>query len=116
MVLSITSLKVRKFSHLFRIWPYSFRCVLQLQKSSKCVAFKTIGFGNPSYTMTLWNSEQDMREYFFSGAHAMAMKNAVKWANEIKSVRINRDTLIDWHEAKQILDAEGKTYSQKTQA
>lgn len=115
MVLSITSLKVRKFSHLLRVWPYSFRCVLQLQKNSKCVAFKTLGFANPSYTMTLWENEQDMREYFFAGAHAHAMKNAIKWAEEIKSIRIERDALIDWEEAKQLLAAEGKSSSRLMQ-
>jgi hypothetical protein len=79
--------------------------------NSKCVAFKTLGFGNPSYTMTLWKREDDMREYFFSDAHVLAMRNAGKWAQEIKSVRIERDTLIDWKEAKQILAVEGKSSS-----
>lgn len=107
MILSITSLKVKNFYHLFRIWPYSFKCVLQL-RSSKCVAFKTIGMGNPSYTMTLWNSESDMLEYFSSGAHLKAMKEATKWAEEIRSVRVMRDSLLEWKEAKELVFSQGK--------
>lgn len=111
MILSITSLKVKSFFDLFRVWPYSFKCVLQLQRNSKCVGFKTIGFGNPSYTMTLWKNEEDMLEYFRSGAHARAMREATRWAREIRSLRLERESLIDWKEAKQLINSEGKVFS-----
>lgn len=114
MILSLTSLKVKNPFYLFRIWPHSFRAVIQLQRTSKCVAFKTIGFGNPSYTMTLWQNEKDMLDYFSSGAHAVAMREATKWAEEIRSLRLERDSLIDWKEAKELLSTQGKTKSAKS--
>jgi hypothetical protein len=112
MILSITSLKVKRIHHLLRIIPYSFKAVMQLQKS-KCVAFKTKGLANPSYTMTLWKSEEDMLEYFRSGAHAVAMREASKWAEEIRSVRLERETLIGWKEAKALIERDGKGISKK---
>lgn len=109
MILSITSLKIASLFHLFRVWPYSFRCVMQLKRNSKCIAFKTIGFGNPSYTMTLWNNEVEILEYFSSGAHAKAMKEASKWAEEIRSIRVDRDSLTEWKEAKVLIANQGKS-------
>lgn len=110
MILSITSLKVKRFYQLFKIWPYSFQNVLQLQRNSKCVAFKTIGFTNPSYTMTLWENEKDLKDYVTSGAHLSAMQEAVKWAEEIKSVRVESNSLITWKEAKKIIASQGKLH------
>lgn len=70
-------------------------------------------FGNPSYTMTLWKAEQDMLDYFSCGAHAVAMRKATKWAEEIRSLRLERDSLMDWSEAKQLIKAQGKVISKQ---
>lgn len=72
-----------------------------------------MGFGNPSYTMTLWRNEEDMLDYFRSNAHTVAMREATKWAEEICSLRLERDTLIDWKEAKQLIKSEGKVFTNK---
>lgn len=58
--------------------------------------------------MTLWENEQDMLAYYSSGAHAVAMRSATKWAEEIRFLRLDRDSLIDWQEAKQLIATQGK--------
>lgn len=104
VILSLTSLKVKSPLTMFRIWPHSFRSVRALQRSN-CVAFKTRGFSNPSYTMTVWRTEEDLRAYFVSPAHQRAMKETRGLDLEIRSLRVDRDQLISWDEARELLHA-----------
>ncbi|MDZ4084580.1 MAG: hypothetical protein U1E10_16680 [Bdellovibrionales bacterium] len=55
-----------------------------------------------------------MLEYFSSGAHAKTMKEASKWAEEIRSLRVDRDSLMDWKEAKVLIANQGKSLPKKT--
>ena len=64
--------------------------------------------------MTLWNNEKEMLDYFSSGAHAKAMTEASKWAEEIRSLRVERDSLMDWKEAKALIANQDKLLRPKT--
>lgn len=55
-----------------------------------------------------------MLEYFASGAHVKAMKEASKWAEEIRSLRVERDSLMDWKEAKTLVANQGKVAPKRT--
>lgn len=103
MVLSITSLKLKNPLYFFIAPYFSLKAIIQLQTKSKCVKYKTFGMGLTSYTMTLWNNEHDMLEYYRQGAHAEAMKKATKYAKEIRSLRLDRNDLIQLSEIKELL-------------
>lgn len=53
--------------------------------------------------MTLWNNEDELKDFARSGAHLDAMKTSEKIAKEIRTITIDSDNLPDWNEAKVLL-------------
>ncbi len=53
--------------------------------------------------MTLWNSEDEIRDFMSNGAHLEAMKTSKEIAREIRSITIETDELPGWKEAFQLL-------------
>lgn len=100
MILSITSLKLKNPLYILIVPYFSMRVIFQLRTNSNCVKFKTNGMGFTSYTMSLWKDEKDILEFYKHGAHAVAMRKATKYAQEIRIVRHHSDDLISWSEAK----------------
>lgn len=74
-------------------------------KASEYKAFKKSGFWTKHYTMTLWNSDEELKAFANNGAHLEAMKNSARIAKEIKTITLNSDKLPSWKEAKQLLDS-----------
>ena len=103
MILSVTSLKLKNPLYFFIVPYFSFISIIQLRTKSKCVKYKTFGMGLTSYTMTLWQNENDMIEYYRQGAHAEAMKKATKFTKELRFLRLDRNDLIQLSEAKELL-------------
>lgn len=56
------------------------------------------------YTMTLWESEQDLKLFASSGAHLDAMKSSKEIAREIRTITIDADKLPNWKEAEKLLE------------
>jgi len=111
MKATITQINLKSPFHFFRLSLYALNIVRQLQKS-KYVEFKKTGIWTTHYTMTLWNSEQDMKEFARSGAHLESMKVSKKIASKIKAVTIDAESLPDWKTAKQLLKSvEGISYN-----
>jgi hypothetical protein len=54
--------------------------------------------------MTLWNNENELKEFATSGAHLEAMKISKKIAKEIRTITIDADNLPNWKEAKKLLE------------
>lgn len=61
------------------------------------------------YTMTLWNSDAELKEFAKSGAHLEAMKKSKNIAKEIRTITIDTDSLPSWKEAKKLLE-NGKVF------
>lgn len=62
------------------------------------------------YTMTLWENEEQMRDFVKSGAHLDAMKKGAGISKEIRSYTFDADQLPAWKEAKQLLKEHGKVF------
>jgi len=72
-------------------------------KATNCVAMKKRGIWTKHYTMTLWNSEQELKDFARSGAHLAAMKEGGKISKEIRTYTYDADTLPDWKTAFDLL-------------
>jgi hypothetical protein len=107
MILSITHLKLESAWKLFPFMAATAKIIKQLNKTA-VVDFKSNSTLTNHYTMSLWNSEKDMRDFYRSGEHAKAMKDAKKIAVEIKTYHFEEDHLIPWKEAKKVVDEKGK--------
>ncbi|MFK7783753.1 MAG: DUF3291 domain-containing protein [Crocinitomicaceae bacterium] len=73
-------------------------------KTTQCQKFKKQGIWTRHYTMTLWNNEEEMKEFAQSGAHLASMKLSKDLAKEIRTITIETDSLPNWKEAKRPLE------------
>ena len=90
----------------FRFFALSYQAmqILRQLRATNCLALKKKGFWTEHYTMTLWESEQALKDFAASGAHLAAMKNARKLAREIRTLTIDADSLPDWKTARAMLE------------
>jgi hypothetical protein len=103
MIISITSIKLKG---PFAFFPFSFRAmrVVQQVQATSCREFRKRGIWTTHYTMTLWNSEQEMNEFVRSKAHLEAMKASRRFAQEIRLHTYEGSALPDWPEALRLLE------------
>ncbi len=103
MKVTVTSIELKGPFKYFVLSTMALKIMRQL-KATNYKAFKKKGFWTTHYTMTLWENEEQMKEFARSGAHLTAMKDSRKIAKEIRSITIDGETLPNWKEAKKILE------------
>ena len=104
MKLSITYIELKSPLKFFSLSWMAMQIMLQLRKTN-CKGFKKTGIWTSHYTMSLWETEADMNDFFRSGAHLEAMRNSAKIASFIKVLTIDADNFIPWPDAKKQLEA-----------
>jgi len=102
MKATITSIQLKGPFKFFALSARAMRIIRQL-KASNCKDFKKTGIWTTHYTMTLWKSEEELRDFAASGAHLQAMKASGEIAKEIRTITIDADRLPNWAEAKRLL-------------
>lgn len=103
MKVTVTSIELKGPFKYFVLSTIALRIIRQL-KATNYKAFKKKGFWTTHYTMTLWENEEQMKEFARSGAHLTAMKDSGKIAKEIRSITVEGETLPNWKEAKKLLE------------
>lgn len=103
MKATITSIELRGPLKFFALGKGAAKIARQL-KTTNCKQFKKHGFWTKQYTMTLWNSEEEMKAFAYSGAHLEVMKSSKEIAKEIRSITIDATELPNWKEAKKLLE------------
>lgn len=103
MKATITSIELKGILQFF---PLSLKAlhILRQLKTTNCKDFKKRGLWTTHYTMTLWNSEEELQAFARSGAHLTAMKESPKIAKEIRTTTIDATVLPSWKEAKKLLE------------
>lgn len=110
MKLTITSIELKSIFKFFPLSRYALNILIQL-KATDYKGFKKQGLGKMHYTMTLWESEAQLRAFASSGAHLEAMKKAATIAKEIKILTVDAEELLDWKTAKSMIkNVEGVKY------
>jgi hypothetical protein len=103
MKATITSIELRGPLKFFALSAHALNILKQL-KATSCKDFKKRGIWTKHYTMTLWNSENELKEFAKSGAHLDAMKKSKLIAKEIRTITIDAEVLSSWMEAKKLLE------------
>lgn len=104
MKATITSIELKGPLKFFALSAKALGIVRQL-KTTNCKAFKKKGIWTKHYTMTLWNSESELKAFAQSGAHLEAMKASKLLAKEIRTITYETDALPSWDEAKKRLES-----------
>ena len=107
MIAVVTSLELKHPLKFFALSYQALQIIKQL-KPTPCVAYKSTGFWTLHYTMTLWNSAEDMKAFAKSGAHLEAMKKSAAIAKEIRTLHLEVNSLPAWKDAKKKLLEEGR--------
>lgn len=107
MKATITSIELKGPLKFFILSSNAYKILKQL-KTTECKQVKTIGFWTKHYTMTLWNSEDELKAFAHSGAHKEAMKLSSKMAKKIATYTYDTETLPNWQEGKALLAKHGK--------
>ena len=107
MKITITSLKLKSIWHFFKFSLLGMKVLGQL-KDSKRVKQRTVGFWRMHYTMTLWNNEQEMREFARTSHHLTGMQRSREIADEIRIYTYDGDELPGWKEAIALLHSNGR--------
>ncbi|MBX2971391.1 MAG: DUF3291 domain-containing protein [Cyclobacteriaceae bacterium] len=107
MMVTITSIQLKSPFKFFALSYRAMNIMFQLKKTN-VAQMKKQGFWTKHYTMTAWNSEQELKDFAKSGAHLEAMKLSADIATEIRTLTMPMDQLPDWKTAKQLLEEKGK--------
>ena len=106
MILSITKIELISYSKLIDFFKFNKQIINEL-KQSKCKKHSLTGNWNLKvwYTMTLWENENEINDFYRNGTHLEAMKKSKKFSNNIQSHRVYNETenLMDWKKAKKIV-------------
>ena len=113
MKATITSIELRGPLKFFALSSGALKIIKQL-RTTECKDFKKRGFWTTHYTMTLWNSEDQIRDFDKSGAHLEAMKKSKEIAKEIRTITLDVEELPNWKEAKLLLNSARVTKHQFT--
>lgn len=103
MIVSITKIELNSYSKLIDFFKFNRQIINQL-KESNCKKYKATGSWNLKvwYTMTLWENENQINDFYRNGNHLEAMKQSKKFSSKIQSHRIENDDLINWKESKKL--------------
>lgn len=110
MVVSITSIRLRSLWKFFQLSYYALQIVRQTKQEKGFISLKNMGFGYLHYTLTAWESEEDLRRFARSGAHLESMKKSSVLAREIRTYSYESDKLPGWTEARRLLSEHGKVF------
>lgn len=103
MTVSITKIELISYSKLIAFFKFNGQIIAELQKTN-CKKHKVTGSWNLKvwYTMTLWENEKDINDFYRNGTHLEAMKQSKKFSSKIQSHRIEKKDLLGWKEAKKV--------------
>lgn len=103
MIVSITKIELTSYSKLIAFFRFNGQIIKEL-KQSKCKKYKVTGNWNFKvwYTMTLWEKEHEINDFYRNGIHLEAMKQSKTFSSKIQSIRIHNEDMIGWREAKKL--------------
>ena len=113
MIITVTSIRLRKWWLYFYLTSLAFKITLQLRKQKGFIKMKNTGFGYLHFTLSVWETEEDLKRFAREGAHLKAMKKSSVLATEIRTYTYQSDQVPNWKEAKNLLLEKGKVLTFK---
>lgn len=108
MYFTITSLKLKGPLHFLKVAGMTMKVTRQLKSSKGFVQYRSSGMWSSVYTMSLWKTEKDMKNFARSGAHLEVMKRYREVSSEIRTLTLAADKLPEWRIARDMLDRNGR--------
>lgn len=109
MIIVVTHLHLKNIWKFFSVANYSRKVIIQTKSAPGLVKLKTRGFWVNHYTISAWESREQMNAFYKSGAHLEAMKIISKVAYRGRFYTTEGTELPDWKTAISLLD-EGREH------
>lgn len=87
---------------------YGFKIQKQAKSEKGFIKMKNTGFGYEHFTLSVWQSEADLKRFARSGEHSAAMKHTRELASEVRTYTYTSDTIPEWKNVKQLLKEKAK--------
>jgi len=110
MIITITSIKLRTLWSFFTLAHHALQILKQTRQQKGFITMKKTGFGKKHYTLSAWETAEDMKNFSSSGAHLTAMKQSRAISTEIAIYSYSGEALPPWDEAKRLLEEKGKVF------
>ena len=108
MIITITSIKLRSLWKFFKLSLHGMKVMQQAKSQKGFIKMKNTGFGYWHYTLSAWETEEDVKNFSKSGAHLLAMKESQALSTEIGIYTYESDKMPDWNEAKELVKEKGR--------
>ena len=113
MIITVTLIKLRSVWYYFKLTMFAFKIVKQLKSEKGFIEMKNTGFGYDHYTLSVWQTTEDLKRFSRSGAHAEAMKHTKQIATEVKTYTYSSENIPNWKEVKKLLAGNAKVLNFK---
>ena len=111
MVISVTSIKLRKLWYFFILSYLGLKIQREIKTRPGFIKMKNTGFGYLHYTLSVWENETEAKNFSRSGQHLEAMRSGKKLATEVRVYTFQSEEIPDWKEAKALLLEHGRVIS-----
>jgi hypothetical protein len=108
MYVTVTSLKLRSYWGFFKLSWFGLKISLQAKGEKGFVKMRNTGFGKLHFTLSQWQTEEDLKRFARSGEHQKAMRESSKLATSITTYSYSSASFPNWTEARKILAEKGK--------
>lgn len=108
MVITVTSLRLRRLWGYFKLTYLAMFVVKQTRTQPGFILMNNTGFGYLHYTLSVWETKEALEQFARTGAHLAAMKQSRQLATEINTYTFESTQIPDWKEAKQALLKNGR--------
>src|SRR5436190_890330 len=108
MYITITSIRLKSWWRFFQLSSRALKITQQLKSQKGFIRMKNTGFGYLHFTLSAWEREEDLKQFYKQGAHLEAMKKTATIATETRTYTYQNEVLPNWKEAKWLLSEKGK--------
>jgi hypothetical protein len=108
---SITRLRIRSIRFMPFFALYTFRSLQQVKKAPGFLGGELLSDRRRTFwTMTTWDSQEDMRRFMTDGSHRAAIPHLLNWCDEASVVHWDQpeDVLPKWDEADRRMRESGR--------
>lgn len=113
LLVTVTSIRLKSVWYFFRLSLFGLKISRQAKSEKGFIKMKNTGFGYDHYTLSVWESEEDIKRFARSGMHLEAMRQTGSIASEVRTYTYLTNTLPGWKEVKKLLKDKGKIHKFK---
>lgn len=107
--ISITGLRLKRPWHMIRFFRLAGPAFRQAKAAKGNISAETKTIDGVHHTLSVWENEDAMREFIYSGVHMKAIKSFSDIATG-KTFGYESADIPDWQEVRRLWDEKGREY------